>query len=71
MSDVSQPQRTDERAQNDTVHIGIDWRSSVAGEPLLGKLLRYDLRDMSFQTLNIERDPNCKLCAPLFEKPGQ
>jgi len=29
------------------------------GEPLIGRLLMIDTLDMSFRTLNIQRDPNC------------
>ena len=35
---------------------------SGLGEPLTGRLLRYDLRDMSFQTFAIERRLNCTEC---------
>jgi molybdopterin-synthase adenylyltransferase len=38
---------------------------SGLGKPLIGHLLRYDLRDMSFQTFAIERRPDCKECAEL------
>lgn len=33
------------------------------GEPLLGRMLRFDLRDMSFRTLKITRNQNCPVCA--------
>lgn len=33
------------------------------GEPLAGRLLIADLRDMSFRTMAIERDKNCTVCA--------
>ncbi len=32
------------------------------GEPLIGRLLMIDTLDMSFRTLNIERDRDCPLC---------
>ena len=32
------------------------------GRPLAGRLLRYDLRDMTFRTLNVRRDPACEVC---------
>jgi molybdopterin/thiamine biosynthesis adenylyltransferase len=32
------------------------------GETLIGRLLRFDLRDMSFRTFNIERQSNCRVC---------
>jgi len=32
------------------------------GEPLAGRLLTINLRSMSFRTLTIERDPNCRVC---------
>jgi sulfur-carrier protein adenylyltransferase/sulfurtransferase len=32
------------------------------GEPLIGKLLTYDAREMSFRTLRIRRDPTCPMC---------
>ena len=35
------------------------------GEPLLGRLLRFDLRDMSFRTLKISRNANCPACSRL------
>lgn len=33
------------------------------GEPLLGRMLRFDLRDMSFHTLHVQRQPNCPSCS--------
>jgi molybdopterin/thiamine biosynthesis adenylyltransferase len=33
------------------------------GEPLLGRLLRYDLRDLTFQITELRRDPGCRVCA--------
>lgn len=38
------------------------------GEPMLGRLLRYDLREMTFQTLTIERDDACPVCSSLFSE---
>lgn len=35
------------------------------GEPLAGKLLTFDLRDMSFHTLAIARRPNCPVCGSI------
>ena len=32
------------------------------GEPLLGHLLTYDLRSMSFRTVSLRRDPRCPVC---------
>ncbi|HIF39663.1 MAG TPA: HesA/MoeB/ThiF family protein [Planctomycetes bacterium] len=32
------------------------------GEPLAGRLLTYDLRDMSFRNLTIQRRPDCPVC---------
>lgn len=34
------------------------------GEPLVGKLLLYDALDMSFQTVNLQKNPDCKVCGP-------
>ncbi|MBM3858072.1 MAG: molybdopterin-synthase adenylyltransferase MoeB [Verrucomicrobia bacterium] len=35
-----------------------------AGEPLLGRLLRFNALAMSFREHRIPRDPNCPLCGP-------
>ncbi|MCC7336221.1 MAG: HesA/MoeB/ThiF family protein [Pirellulaceae bacterium] len=35
------------------------------GQPLLGRLLRYDLRDMTFDNLRIERLLDCPICSHL------
>jgi adenylyltransferase/sulfurtransferase len=32
------------------------------GEPLIGKLLLYDALDMSFQTVKLKKNPECKIC---------
>ncbi|MGH7127676.1 MAG: HesA/MoeB/ThiF family protein [Planctomycetaceae bacterium] len=32
------------------------------GEPLAGRLLTFDLRDMTFRVRSIQRDPNCAVC---------
>jgi sulfur-carrier protein adenylyltransferase/sulfurtransferase len=32
------------------------------GEPLIGRLLMIDTLDMSFRTLNLQRDPDCPVC---------
>jgi molybdopterin/thiamine biosynthesis adenylyltransferase len=36
------------------------------GEPLTGRLLITDLRDMSFRTVMIERDKSCPVCADVL-----
>ncbi|MEI7765975.1 MAG: HesA/MoeB/ThiF family protein [Phycisphaerae bacterium] len=33
------------------------------GQPLLGRMLAYDLRDMSFRTYKVQRDPRCPVCS--------
>ncbi|MEZ6065742.1 MAG: hypothetical protein R3B90_08560 [Planctomycetaceae bacterium] len=35
------------------------------GEPLFGRLLTCDLRDMSFRVRTIRRRPDCPLCGGL------
>jgi molybdopterin-synthase adenylyltransferase len=35
------------------------------GDPLCGRLLTGDLRDMSFRTLNIARNPQCAVCGKM------
>ena len=35
------------------------------GQPLAGKLLRMDLRDMSFRTFQIKRRSNCEVCSTI------
>lgn len=35
------------------------------GETLSGKLVTCDLRNMTFRTMTIQRDPNCSICASL------
>ncbi len=32
------------------------------GEPLIGKLLLYNAADMSFEYVNLHKNPNCKVC---------
>ena len=32
------------------------------GEPLVGRLLLYDALDLSFQTVKLEKNPDCKVC---------
>ncbi|MCJ7717916.1 MAG: molybdopterin-synthase adenylyltransferase MoeB [Anaerolineales bacterium] len=32
------------------------------GEPLIGRLLLYDALDMSFHTVKLKKNPNCKVC---------
>jgi adenylyltransferase/sulfurtransferase len=34
-----------------------------AGEPLIGRMLMIDTLDMSFRTLNIQKDPDCPVCS--------
>jgi sulfur-carrier protein adenylyltransferase/sulfurtransferase len=34
------------------------------GDPLIGRLLTYDARDLSFRSLRIRRDPTCPICGP-------
>lgn len=34
------------------------------GEPLIGRLLLYDALDMTFQTVHLRKNPNCKVCGP-------
>jgi molybdopterin/thiamine biosynthesis adenylyltransferase len=38
---------------------------SGVGEPLAGQLLRYDLRDMSFRKLAVERRADCPVCGQI------
>ncbi len=35
------------------------------GEPLLGRMVRVDLRDMTFHTFEIQRNPACDVCGHL------
>ena len=35
------------------------------GEPLLGRMVRFDLRDMTFHTFEIQRNPDCDVCGHL------
>jgi adenylyltransferase/sulfurtransferase len=35
---------------------------SGLGEPLYGRMLRCDLRNMSFRTFEIHRNPECPVC---------
>jgi adenylyltransferase/sulfurtransferase len=34
------------------------------GDPLIGKLLLYNALDMSFEFVNLRKNPNCKVCGP-------
>lgn len=43
----------------------IKWIAEL-GQPLIGRLLHYDLREMSFHVLNTPRDPACPICSHLF-----
>jgi molybdopterin/thiamine biosynthesis adenylyltransferase len=38
------------------------------GDPLAGKLLTFDLRDMSFRTVAIARQPGCPVCGSIQER---
>lgn len=38
---------------------------SELGEPLLNRILTFDLRDMRFRTIKVERNPNCLVCGNL------
>jgi len=40
------------------------------GEPLLGRLLLYDALDMSFHTVQLRKNPNCKVCGAEPEVTG-
>jgi molybdopterin-synthase adenylyltransferase len=39
------------------------------GEPLLGQMVTFDLRDMLFRKVYLKRNPNCPVCAALFDEP--
>lgn len=39
------------------------------GEPLIGRMLRLDLRRMTIETLQVERHPQCPLCGKLPPPP--
>jgi molybdopterin/thiamine biosynthesis adenylyltransferase len=34
------------------------------GEPLAGRMLSFDLRDMTFRTHQLERRAGCPVCSP-------
>jgi adenylyltransferase/sulfurtransferase len=34
------------------------------GDPLIGRLLLYNALDMSFEFVNLRKNPNCKVCGP-------
>ena len=36
------------------------------GQPLLGRILRFDLRDMSFHSLQVKKQPDCPSCSHLL-----
>jgi len=40
------------------------------GEPLIGRLLRFDALSMQFRQTRLNPDPHCPLCAPNREFPG-
>jgi molybdopterin/thiamine biosynthesis adenylyltransferase len=39
------------------------------GEPLLGQLITFDLRNMTFRKVSVKRNPACPICAALFYDP--
>jgi molybdopterin/thiamine biosynthesis adenylyltransferase len=39
------------------------------GEPLLGQMLTFDLRDMTFRKVSVKRNPACPVCAASFRDP--
>jgi molybdopterin-synthase adenylyltransferase len=39
------------------------------GEPLLGQMITFNLRDMTFFKVTVKRNPVCPVCAPLFREP--
>lgn len=41
---------------------------SGLGQPLIGKLLQYDLRSMRFHTLPLTRRPDCESCGHLLDE---
>ncbi|MEA3440125.1 MAG: molybdopterin-synthase adenylyltransferase MoeB [Chloroflexota bacterium] len=34
------------------------------GEPLIGRLLLYNALDLTFESVNLRKNPNCKVCGP-------
>jgi len=40
------------------------------GEPLVGRLLRFDALGMRFRETRIQPDPQCPVCAPGVPFPG-
>jgi adenylyltransferase/sulfurtransferase len=40
------------------------------GEPLIGRLLLYDALDLSFQTVKLQKNPECKVCGEHPEITG-
>ncbi len=49
---------------------------SGAGEPARGRMLIFDLREMSFESVAVSRDPECRVCArgeyrAITEDPGR
>jgi molybdopterin-synthase adenylyltransferase len=40
---------------------------AAIGRPLVGRLLRFDLRDMTFHTLQVKRVPACPTCSCLYD----
>ncbi|MEO0684164.1 MAG: HesA/MoeB/ThiF family protein [Cyanobacteria bacterium J06649_11] len=43
---------------------------SGVGEPLLGKMVTCDLRDMSFSKIKIQKRPNCQVCGGVSSNNG-
>lgn len=41
------------------------------GQPLTGRMLRFDLRDMSFRTVRVSREPNCPICSSISNPKAQ
>jgi molybdopterin-synthase adenylyltransferase len=39
------------------------------GEPLLGQMITFNMRDMTFHKVRVKRNPACPVCAPLFRDP--
>ena len=40
------------------------------GESLAGRLLRFDLREMTFRTLKVRRNPDCPVCGGVDRSPA-
>ena len=46
------------------------WGMVGIGEPLVGRLLRFDALGMRFRETGIRPDPHCPVCAPDVPFPG-